>query len=387
MKLEKFKNIDKKKRFIIIFTVCCVFLLAGVFLYTSFATFTEEKQFNVINGQVQDPGDLYFAVYIDGQITNTFPKKDDGYSFDASKSSCTNGATVSWDNESWSALINFSNYQAENMSRTKCTVYFKKESTAANFIKDLAETSDELVYDETSDNNLRYIGANPNNYVSFNNELWRIIGVMNNIDDGTGNKENRLKIIRNESIGAYRWEYEDSNWSISVIEKELNDTYVDTITGSDQEMIATVLWNLGGISSTSNTPSMFYAQERSSTVFGSNPATWTGKLALIYPSDYGFATSGDSTINRAECLSQSLDNWNNYASCYNNNWLYLENQYWTISTESSMYAYYVNSYNGNVESRYVDAVFDVHPTLYLSSNVKITGGSGTSSDPYQLSGN
>ena len=90
MKLEKFKNIDKKKRCIIIFTVCCVFLLAGVFLYTSFAMFTEEKQFNVINGQVQDPGDLYFAVYIDGQITNTFPKKDDGYSFDASQSSCTN---------------------------------------------------------------------------------------------------------------------------------------------------------------------------------------------------------------------------------------------------------------------------------------------------------
>ena len=95
-----------------------------------FAVFTEEKQFNVINGQYQDPGDLYFAIYIDGEITNTFPSKNDEYVFDASQSSCTNGATVSWDEDSWSAAINFSNYSAENMSRTKCTMYFKKQLTA-----------------------------------------------------------------------------------------------------------------------------------------------------------------------------------------------------------------------------------------------------------------
>ena len=65
--------------------------------------------------------------------------------------------------------------------------------------------TDELKYDNTVDNNLRYVGADPNNYVSFNNELWRIIGVMNNIDDGTGKKETRLKIIRDEPIGKYSW--------------------------------------------------------------------------------------------------------------------------------------------------------------------------------------
>ena len=43
-----------------------------------------------------------------------------------------------------------------------------------------------LAYDGTSDNNLRYVGYNPCNYVSFNDEVWRIIGVMNNVDDGTG---------------------------------------------------------------------------------------------------------------------------------------------------------------------------------------------------------
>ena len=66
--------------------------------------------------------------------------------------------------------------------------------------------TDELKFDNTADNNLRYVGANPNNYVSFNNELWRIIGVFNNIDDGTGKKETRLKIIRSEPIGNYGWD-------------------------------------------------------------------------------------------------------------------------------------------------------------------------------------
>ena len=34
--------------------------------------------------------------------------------------------------------------------------------------------------DNTVDENIRYYGSNPNNYVSFNNELWRIIGVFGN---------------------------------------------------------------------------------------------------------------------------------------------------------------------------------------------------------------
>ena len=180
MKLERFKEKNRKRTFIILFTVGCVFLLAGVFLYTSFAVFTEEKQFNVINGKYQDPGDLYFAVYVNGEITNTIPSKDSGYTLDTAQSSCTNGAEITWDNDSWSALVNLSNYSAGNMSRTKCTMYFKEMSfidsilactdTAANCIKDNASLSSEIATDDP-DNNARYIGADPNNYVRVNNEL------------------------------------------------------------------------------------------------------------------------------------------------------------------------------------------------------------------------
>ena len=57
---------------------------------------------------------------------------------------------------------------------------FKKAPKGVDTILAKGET-DELKFDDTSDKNLRYIGANPNNYVKFNNELWRIIGVFNNV--------------------------------------------------------------------------------------------------------------------------------------------------------------------------------------------------------------
>ncbi len=235
MKLERFKEKSPKKKFIIVFTVVCILLLAGVFLYTSFAVFTEEKQFNVINGTYQDPGDLYFSVYIDGQITNTFPKKEDGYLFDSTQSSCTNGATVSWDEDSWSALVNFSNYQAGNLSKTKCTMYFKS-NVASQIIAQLdttgscptvnedgtvsvasAETEKSLVCSAPDDYGTSYYfrGNVENNWVKFAGYYWRIIrvngdGTLRMIYSGDGsvidalpNKEEVLKNGYDDSTTRY----------------------------------------------------------------------------------------------------------------------------------------------------------------------------------------
>ncbi len=49
MKLEKFKPKNPKKTGIIIFTVTCILLIAGVFFYTSFASFEVKQDFNIIN--------------------------------------------------------------------------------------------------------------------------------------------------------------------------------------------------------------------------------------------------------------------------------------------------------------------------------------------------
>ena len=421
MKLERFKEKNNKRKFIILFTVCCVFLLAGAFLYTSFAIFTEDKQFNVINGKYQDPGDLYFAVYIDGEITNTIPSKDSGYTLDEAQSSCTNGAKITWDNESWSALVDLSNYSAGNMSRTKCTMYFKVDyPIATDYIISLADSSSELVYDETSDNNLRYIGADPNNYVSFNNELWRIIGVMNNIDDGTGKKETRLKIIRDESIGNYSWdnkgEYGKNDWTTSALQIVLNsgayynrtsgecpygqngtttscDFSNNGLTEEAKTIIGNAVWNLGGTenytSSSDGLTSQWYGYERGTEVYSGRLPAWTGQIGLMYPSDYGYATSGGSTMNRDMCLTTELWSWNNLNDCYSNDWLYQggPDDQWALTPFSgdSSNVIRVNSSGSVYRSYTTNESYVVFPALYLSSNAKITDGDGSHDKPFTLS--
>ena len=111
----------------------CILLVAfgAIFLYKSYALYEEKKDFNVINGTVEDPGDLYFAYYVNNTITRDFPTKDSGLTLDTTKSSCTSGVTISWDDEKWEANLNYSNYQKNSTTRTKCTLYFKDKPPLA----------------------------------------------------------------------------------------------------------------------------------------------------------------------------------------------------------------------------------------------------------------
>ena len=110
----------------------------------------------------------------------------------------------------------------------------------------------------------------------------------------------------------------------------------------------------------------------------------------MYPSDYGYATSGGSTTDRATCLNTSLGSWNssNVSDCKNNDWLFNSNYQWTISprafSSGARYAFLVIS-NGPVNPRIVCDGYGVRPVVYLSSNVGVQSGDGTSSDPFVLS--
>ena len=90
----------------------------------------------------------------------------------------------------------------------------------------------------------RYRGASPKNYVKFNNETWRIIGIFPT-DDGTGKIENRIKIVRNESIGSYAWNSNDEKPSNAWVRRYntgndatlnvyLNNTYINTLTNNSK---------------------------------------------------------------------------------------------------------------------------------------------------------
>ena len=270
------------------------------------------------------------------------------------------------------------------------------------------------------DNNgdYRYYGANPNNYVTFNDETWRIIGSFHDIDDGTGNIETRLKIIRSESIGNYSYDssastvnYGDgvNDWSKSDLMTELNDLYYNSKSGTcyngteeqsttcnfantglddtARSMIADAVYYLGGYSSANIYADDFYNYERGTTVYscdtddGACPRAtkWTGKIGIMYASDYTYAT--DLSI-----CTQTGYNYNN-STCVDNDWLLYDGNQWFMMPSSS---YGTNVYRvissgriNLVSFAFVDET--VRPVVYLKSNIKITGGTGTSSDPYKLS--
>ncbi len=353
---------------------------------------------------------------------------------------------------------------------------------ATHYLKELEKNNkDQLVYDETTDNNLRYIGANPDNYVWFNDELWRIIGVMNNIDDGTGKKESRIKLIRNESLGEFQWdgkqpnvgsstnEYGSNDWSdsqlmmmlnpVDVIKKdwEIQNSKLKYTISSDNEKIVSdgttifykgvgsyynrttgynpaiakienfteeeVDFSNSGLSEASKkyigeakyylggmtyseymeaTTKEWYTEERGTKVYNSNgvtrPTTWIGYIGLMYPSDYGYATSGGEETRRDICLTKNLYNWGkNYVSsdgsenpdCRNNDWLWDSSRgqsEWLISPNSGdNYSVTDLFAGGGIGSWYAyKEEFNVRPVLYLKSSVKIVDGDGSKDNPFKL---
>ena len=233
----------------------------------------------------------------------------------------------------------------------------------------------------------RYRGASPKNYVNFNNETWRIIGIFPT-DDGTGKIENRIKIVRNENIGNKRWDTTGlNNWARpAALNTELNTTYLNSLDSTSQSMIGNTKYYLGGYKTSDIQKDVMYQYERkikntksNEFYYDKNPNSWVGKLGLMYASDYGYAVSDECT--------QNLYNYNN-ATCKNNNWLFKSNTEWIlpqdVSSSSSNNAFTVNS-DGPVGINVVNySQLAVRPVLYLNPDVKIIVGHGTSTDPYVI---
>ena len=274
--------------------------------------------------------------------------------------------------------------------------------------------------------NLRYYGANPNNYIYFNCndysnqsadtcEVWRIIGVF----DG------KLKIIRNESIASLSWDQDknddstktsyDNDWNTSTLQKLLNGSYYEgtgTVTyysgetgastttidmnnigiknNNTRNIISKSSWNLGGWNSYSVYSNFIYEKERGTVVYSGRSTTWEGNIALIYPSDYGYAadfskckdTDGTTDLN----LNKYGTNVNDY-QCRSNDWLFYDTAYqWVLTSTSSSAnrAWFVRS-DGYVYDSSTYNILAVRPTLYLNADTKISAvGDGTSANPYQI---
>ena len=284
-------------------------------------------------------------------------------------------------------------------------------------VKLLGNIPNNIIADTETDayDNIRYVGANPNNYLSFNGETWRIIGVFNVYNNDTQKTEKLVKIIRNDSLGNYSWDTSASSinrglgineWRQAKLMIELNTDYINTsqtvgtttwyngninsksgsydyknnIKSRYIDKIANVRWNLGGYDSFS-TVKNHYVAERGTTHI-SNPSDgvkrtdyWDGKVGLMYPSDYGYASTDDGCRN-------NLQNCDSYKE---NNWLFNSSNQLTLSPSSSVpdTVFYV-TFSGYVNSRGAYNTSGVRPVLFLKSDVVIAEGTGTESDPFIL---
>ncbi len=274
---------------------------------------------------------------------------------------------------------------------------------------------DGLKKDNTPDQNIRYYGSNPNNYVLFNNELWRIIGVFGN----------NVKLVRSESLGSLSWDSSESSvnegwgvneWSQADLKNYLNtmyyggDTTVTCYDGQNKKevtcptnkldetsksLIDKHTWNTGAIEWGKRTDTLaFYNAERGTKgkicSSGNNcndtvtrKTTWTGYVALPYVTDWAYASSESV----CETNMQKQDSSNAYI-CKNNNWMQRSSYTWYLSPyafgSSASGAWRVSG-DGGASNDGVALSYAVAPSIYLKSNVLIESGNGTSTDPYELS--
>ena len=287
------------------------------------------------------------------------------------------------------------------------------------------DTTNNLMADVAG--NIRYYGANPNNYIYFNCsdynnqspstcETWRIIGVF----DG------KVKIMRGSIIGSYSWDssasdinsgYGVNEWSQADLMKLLNSGYDSesvgvslywnaqngtcfaeennaagscnfTSTGlkndTTRNLIAETTYYTRGHNDSKIYVNAMYDKERvSGTVFDNTRTTsWTGKIALPYSSDYGYAAD-------LSLCKKTLYDYDN-STCTANNWmkniLGTSSYGWllTPSSGNASQAMYVTS-SGYVGDSSAFRAYGVAPVLSLTSELDIGSGSGTSSSPYQLS--
>ena len=225
--------------------------------------------------------------------------------------------------------------------------------------------------------NIRYYGADPNNYVLFNNELWRIIGVFKDIEDETGKKETRIKILRNENISFSGWnDYVTNDWPSATLQTYLNETFLNGLAIEAQAMIGNAKWNLGGCG-TERYTNQIYECERGATVYSGRSTEWTGKIALMYPSDYLYSS------NLGTCTSTAYY-WDS-SGCADSTWLFESQSEWFLTpyVEDSSEAFYLND-AGSLQTNDTASWGTCSPVLYLASTVEITGGEGTSENPYTL---
>jgi competence protein ComGC len=239
--------------------------------------------------------------------------------------------------------------------------YIEEENDSLMVYTVLSEKSS-LIRDKNDVNRYIYTDSNPNNYISFNNETWRIISLES---------DKTIKIIKNDFLEELRKFGTDNNISTtSDLIKYLNNDYLNDLTPAAQSMIIKHNFNNGAydfssLSSTSNLNTLEKTKQIKLSV------------GLINISDYISASENDDC---SAYNSYSMDS----DPCVTSNYLYKNSSWWTINPSSSGIVT-INSDEGLQDTSASTEGIGVRPVIYLNSNITIVKGSGTNSSPYVVS--
>ena len=298
------------------------------------------------------------------------------------------------------------------------TNYVKETVGNATYYLD---TTNKLISD--IDGNIRYFGANPNNYVYFNCdsypdtecETWRIIGVF----DG------KVKLVKSSSIGSFSWDYDYNNdltdteghsndWKYASLNVLLNNAYLNNqdtkyynysssgvvekdvkfytdgfgIKDDTRYLIANNIYGLGGYYE--KQPEIYadelYKHEKNGDVYEGNSTSWYGKIAIPYLSDLLYAADF------RKCNTHVMG-YNNISACKDNSWMAnilasadsSYSSFLTPLTSASTHIFlFWPTMGGHAYGRTRGAT-TVFPSLYLNSDTMVSNiGDGSKDNPYRI---
>ena len=334
---------------------------------------------------------ILYALSLDGKSITSFPSKG----LYKANVSCE-GADGKWLYDDWKLSI-------ENITGdVSCDIKFETitKTYFNDYITKLAGTT-QGTGQVVNENGYRYEGKNPNNYVWFNNEYWRIIGVFDSGSHGQSGK-NLVKIIRADVLDGLAWDKSNTNdWTAASLNLLLNGAYYNAQDGTSsgycygrssviancdytkkgiqagyRSMIANVTWYLGGYSSDEATTEAFYGYERGTTVYSGRPTSTTGYIGLMYLSDYGY-----SVLSSSCARTTNLGSYRS-STCAGQSWLYGKGYEWTLTHDSSNSKDVFFESNGSVYYNNANYEHGARPVLYLDASVYKIDGEGTLDKPY-----
>ena len=280
---------------------------------------------------------------------------------------------------------------------------------------EIVESGDGLYEDSYEEGRLIYRGANPNNYITFNGETWRIIAketdgtykiIRNDVlpnrafDEANHRSTENNSYCDNPSKGCGVYASVDGTFSSpsgsqsgtvtedSSIKIYLNDDYyVNNINETAKGQMTSHSFNIGAVEYLNESGAATDSIENN--IAGEKKYQWTGNVGLANVSDILRASTNPLCIS----ATTSYDGMN---EC-NSNYLLDKGAasilyYWTINASSSesggdsfgVWFGYVYSSYAYVDRNYAwDSSYAPRPVVFLKSDTTLNG-SGTSEDPFTI---